>query len=59
MKSRCWVLGWMLAGEVDEALQPGGGCRVHLMKAGVGHLFDRIGLAHLAWRLAVIDLGRR
>lgn len=58
MKSRCLVLGWKMA-EANEALQPGDGYRVHLMKVGVGHLFDRIGLAHLAWRLAAIDLGRR
>ena len=59
MKSRCWVLGWKMAGEADEALQLGDGYRAHLMKVGVAHLFDRIGLAHLAWRLAAIDLGHR
>lgn len=48
-----------MAGEADEALQLGDGYRVHLMKVGVAHLFDRIGLAHLAWRLAAIDLGHR
>lgn len=59
MKSCCWALGWMLVVEANEALQAGGGCRVHLMKAGVGQLFDRIGLAHLVWHLAAIGLGRR
>ena len=53
------MLGWKMAAEARGARQLGGGCRVHLTKAGVGHLFDRIGLAHLAWRLAAIDLGRR
>ena len=48
-----------MAAEADEALRLGGCYRVHLTKAGVGHLFDRIGLAHLAWRLAAIDLGHR
>ena len=48
-----------MAAEANEALQLGGGYRVHQTKVGVGHLFDQIGLEHLAWRLAAIGLGHR